>query len=419
MLIGYFGSDSVEMKLLVFYPYVPWPLDRGTYHRTFHLLKALAERHEVDFLALTENGEGIPHSHIFEEFCRRVEIIPFTHPAWEKLFPKRLFNPLPPNVAHWTLSQVKQRLEAILAAQKYDAVHVVDIVLAQYFLQRHERIPLVIDRSRVDLLYQLAEHRRLNFSPGTKLLRCEGYAKLWFFERAMARRARFEIVCGPDDKTFVQRYVDRRAAIEVLVNGVDPAYFSPRASDEPRAAKPTILFCGAMDYNPNLDAMRWYFSEIHDALRKLVSDLEVLIVGKDPGTEIRSYARQPGVTVTGGVPDVRPFYRRAWLQIVPLRIGGGSRLKIVESLAMGTCVVSTTIGAQGLGLVHDSDILLADSASEFVAATARALRHRRRRRGAHRHGDHGASRPRARRAPTSTGALGSFRERTQSMKFWI
>jgi glycosyltransferase involved in cell wall biosynthesis len=89
---------------------------------------------------------------------------------------------------------------------------------------------------------------------------------------------------------------------------------------------------------------------------------------------VKAYAQKPGVTVTGGVPDVRPYYKRAWLQIVPLRIGGGTRLKIVESLGICTPVVSTTIGAQGLDLKHNFDILYADNAHDFVTQTARALK---------------------------------------------
>ena len=128
-----------------------------------------------------------------------------------------------------------------------------------------------------------------------------------------------------------------------------------------------------MDYSPNVDALRWFFSSIHDILLQLVPSVRILIVGKKPLPEVKAYASRTGVTVTGGVPDVRPYYRRSWLQMVPLRIGGGTRLKIVESLAIGTPVVSTTIGAQGLNLTHNHNILLADDALTFAQAIARAL----------------------------------------------
>src|SRR4051812_14831786 len=103
------------MKILVFYPYVPYPLDRGTYHRTFHLLRELAREHEVDLLALTEKGAGMEHKAIFESFCHRVDFIPFQHAEWPRLFPNRVFNPLPTSIAHWTIPGLSKEIESILA----------------------------------------------------------------------------------------------------------------------------------------------------------------------------------------------------------------------------------------------------------------------------------------------------------------
>src|ERR1700753_3179769 len=98
------------MKILVFYPYIPYPVDRGTYQRTFHLLRALARDHEVDLLALAENGENMEHRAVFEAFCKEVEFVSFAHPKWQRLFPDRILNPLPSNVAHWTQPEVAEAL---------------------------------------------------------------------------------------------------------------------------------------------------------------------------------------------------------------------------------------------------------------------------------------------------------------------
>jgi glycosyltransferase involved in cell wall biosynthesis len=363
------------MRLLAFYPYVPYPLDRGAYYRGFYLLRELARAHEVDLLALTENGEGDPCRPVFLEFCRRVEFVPFQHPPWPRLIPDRLFHSLPATVAHWSLPKIGQALTKRLADETYDAVHVFDLILAQYLCDRNPPVPWIVDRTRVDLQYQLMEGRHMRAGLKTRLLAWENLSKLWWFERKAARRGHRQVVCGQDDAAFLRRWVDRSLELVVIPNGVDLEYFHPgSAPAEPRAARPTLLFCGAMDYNPNVDALRWYFAEIHEPLRAAVPDLELWVVGKEPIPEIQAYASRPGVTVTGAVPDVRPYYRRAWLQMVPLRIGGGTRLKIVESLAMGTPVVSTTIGAQGLDLRHNHDVLLADSAPAFLAETVRALK---------------------------------------------
>jgi polysaccharide biosynthesis protein PslH len=248
------------------------------------------------------------------------------------------------------------------------------MVLTQFFMNEHKNIPLVLDRTRVDLQYQLMEHQRLNFSLKNRLLNYENYAKLWAYEKRVAKRCALQVLCGPDDEDFVRKHISSTVPLSIIPNGVDLEFFHTNSAPDPRAQEPTVIFCGAMDYNPNVDALRWYFAEIHDALREEIADLRVLIVGKDPVAEVKRYAENGGVTVTGGVPDVRPYYKRAWLQIVPLRIGGGTRLKIVESLGIQTPVVSTTIGAQGLDLKNEFDILYADTAQDFVKQTRRALK---------------------------------------------
>lgn len=362
------------MKLLVIYPYAPWPLDRGTYQRTFHLLKALALQHEVDFVALTEepddNGEKRA---VFSAFCREVEFIPFAHPPWQKLFPQRLLNPLPSNVQHWQCPTVKEAINHRLTSGRYDLVHICDLVLMPYVLPHKHHTPFVVDRSRVDLQFQIMEHKTLRFSVRDRLLRWESYVKLWRYEKKLARETLLEVVCGPDDEVFLHQHVDPQAPVMVVANGVDLDYFHPSSAPDARAAERTVMFCGAMDYSPNVDALRWFFESIHEKLLKQCPDVRILIVGKNPIAEVQAYSSRPGVTVTGGVPDVRPYYRRAWLQMVPLRIGGGTRLKIVESLAIGTPVVSTTIGAQGLELKHGENILLADDPDSFAAEISRAL----------------------------------------------
>ena len=364
------------MKILVLYPYIPYPTDRGTYQRTYHLLRALAARHEVHLVALSEAGERLEQQAHFESFCHRVTLVPFEHPEWPRLFPDRLLHPLPTSIRHWSQPHIARAIRAEMAAHTFDLVHVCDIVMAQYFLDEHQDVPLSVDRSRVDLQYQIARHEAMGVGAGWKerLLHEEQILKLRRFERRVARRAQMQVVCGPDDEVFVHAEIDAEAPVRVVANGVDLDFFNPDSCAECRSEKPTLLFCGAMDYAPNVDALRWFFAGLHARLLAEVSDLEVLIVGRSPVPEVEAHARHPGVTVTGGVADVRPFYRRAWAQIVPLRIGGGTRLKIPESMAIGTPVVSTSIGAQGLGLRHDVDILLADTEERFAQETARLLK---------------------------------------------
>lgn len=361
------------MNILVIYPYIPYPIDRGTFQRTFHLLRELSREHAVDLIALSENGERIEERHVFEEFCRDVRFVPFQHPAWPKLIPNRLFSRTPSSIHHWHLSHIAEAIRDQLKHHQYDLVHVCDIVLAQYFLDEHKDIPLSIDRSRVDLQFQTQQAAFNVRTLKDRLLAWESLVKMRGFEKRVAKRSQLQVLCGPDDEVFVRQHISKTTPLKVVANGVDLDFFHADIDPEPRSAQPTVLFCGAMDYMPNVDALRWFFGEIHEQLLQRVPGLQVLIVGKSPVAEVQAYAQLPGVTVTGSVADVRPYYRRSWLQMVPLRIGGGTRLKIVESLAIGTPVVSTTIGAQGLGLTHGVNILLADTPVTFADQIVSAL----------------------------------------------
>jgi len=355
------------VRLLVIYPYVPFPVNRGTYHRVFNLARELGKRHEVDLFCLDEAGAAAAAGHEKEfGFGRRVHFHPFAHPPWPRLFPQRLLDPLPTTVTHWRQADIQPALNAFAAGQEYDVIHFCDLVLWPYAAALPSTAPRIMDRSRVDLLFQQEELAHLALSTRERFLRRENLWKLRRLEKTVAGQLQATVVCGPDDETFLRREVSARAEVFVLANGVDPGVFSHETFPPQPDPDPTVLFCGAMDYTPNVDGLKWFFAEADDELRQQVPGRKILIVGKNPVPEVQAFGQIEGVTVTGEVPDVRPHYQRSWVQMVPLRIGGGTRLKIVESLAMGCPVVSTTIGAQGLDLEHRQHLLLADTGPDFA-----------------------------------------------------
>jgi len=353
------------MRLLLVYPYVPYPLNRGTYQRVFNLARELARHHEVDLFCLAAAGAG-EHLPVFAGFCRRVHFHPFENAPWPRLFPQRLLNPAPASVTHWLRPSVFPALKRFTAGHDYDMIHFCDLVMWQYIAPLNGGALRVMDRSRVDLLFQTEELNVLHLGAKDRLLRRENLWKLARYEKTAARALSATIVCGPDDEKFSRANIEPSAEIKVLANGVDETFFD-RSKFPPRpAAAPTLLFCGAMDYSPNVNGLDWYFRECDPLLRRRLPSRRVLIVGKNPLPEVRALAEIPGVTVTGEVSDVRPFYQQAWAQMVPLLIGGGTRLKIVESLCLGTPVVSTTIGGQGLELRNREHLLLADQPADFA-----------------------------------------------------
>lgn len=360
------------MKILIVYPFVPYPLNRGVFYRLFHLARELGRQNEVDIFCLDDSGSEA-HRPAFEEFAQRIHFQPFANPPWPALFPTRLLDPVPTTIAHWRDPKVTAALRVFTAGRHYDLVHFCDLVMWQYVAALPAGPLLVNDRSRVDLLFQTEELANLKLGAKERLLRRENLWKLRRYERATARKLDATVVCGPDDETFMRREVPEAARIKVLANGVDENFFRREDFPPAPAPQPAILFCGAMDYSPNVSGLRWYFEHSDALVRERVPDRQVLIVGKNPTAEVRALGDIEGVTVTGEVPDVRPYYQRAWLQMVPLLIGGGTRLKIVESLAIGTPVVSTTIGAQGLTLESGKHVLLGDTPEDFAGAVVKML----------------------------------------------
>ena len=365
-----------RVKILIVYPYVPYPLNRGTYHRVFNLARSLGQRHEVDLFCLDDN-DSQAHRGVFEAFSRRVHFQPFQNAPWPRLFPDRMLEPTPTTIMHWRDPAAAAALRTFAGQEPYDLIHFCDLVMWQFvepLLSARPSPPLlVMDRSRVDLLFQTEELANLRLGFKEKLLRRENLWKLRRYENRVAERLTATIVCGPDDKTFLNREVPAAGRIKVLANGVDEVYFRMEDFPPQPDPAPTVLFCGAMDYSPNVNGLLWYFENCDALVRRQIPERRMLIVGKNPLPQVRALGEIEGVTVVGEVPDVRPYYQRAWTQMVPLLIGGGTRLKIVESLALGTPVVSTSIGAQGLALDDGEHLLLGDPPADFAAALGRML----------------------------------------------
>ena len=151
-------------------------------------------------------------------------------------------------------------------------------------------------------------------------MRRENLLKIAQLEKQAHGNLDGEVVCGPDDKTFLEGKLGANDGVWVLPNGYDPDFFHPEGAAEAKAKTPTAMFCGALDYTPNVDGLLWYLEEIHDKIVAQVPEFSFLIVGKSPTPAIVEAAQRPACKLVGEVPDVRPYYRESWVQWVPLRI---------------------------------------------------------------------------------------------------
>jgi glycosyltransferase involved in cell wall biosynthesis len=182
-------------------------------------------------------------------------------------------------------------------------------------------------------------------------------------ERIYAARADHVLAVSEDDRDFFARFLDSRK-ISVIPTGVAIQYFQP-SSD--RGDPNSLVFTGSMDWLPNEDAVFYFADQILPRIRRRMPKAKLVVVGRRPSKRLQALAKSSdGVQVTGEVTDIRPYVEHASVYVVPLRVGGGTRLKIFEAMAMGKPVVSTSIGAEGLPVQHDVDIILADGAEEFA-----------------------------------------------------
>ena len=195
---------------------------------------------------------------------------------------------------------------------------------------------------------------------------------LRFERRALGRFDGVLAVSDADSASLTRLYPEAvRAPIHVVPTGVDTEFFKPTA---PSALSRRLVFTGSMDWLPNEDAMLFFCREIFPSIRAEEPEVTLSIVGRAPTPAVARLAQDAGITVTGRVEDVRPHISESAVYVVPLRIGGGTRLKIFEAMAMGKAVVSTAVGAEGLPVRHGEHLLLADEPAAFATAVVRLLR---------------------------------------------
>jgi sugar transferase (PEP-CTERM/EpsH1 system associated) len=357
------------MRVLQFAPRVCWPLDTGAKLRNYHLARVLSARAHLALLAFDDHlpfsAESVT---ALEKIYKQVVAIPRDSAYTATKIVRGLLGKTPLPVLNYTTSPMKRSLEHLLNDQDFDVVQVESIHLMSYLpiAQEARKRPVVICdwhnvESELMRRYSQREPGRLRraYASRTAQLMSE-------FEKRALRDFDAHIAVSQRDAERL-RAIHPDARIFVIENGVDTDFYSPRqANHESRARR--IVFVGSMDYHANIDGAVNFARQVWPHLRERQPNLIFTIVGKDPAPEVRDLAQIPGIEVTGTVDDVRPFYREASAAVVPLNVGGGSRLKILEAMAAGVPVVSTTQGAEGLQVRHDENILIADTNEQLVAA---------------------------------------------------
>ncbi|MEO5935697.1 MAG: glycosyltransferase family 4 protein, partial [Terriglobales bacterium] len=335
------GANPRRLRVLVLDEYFPYPPDSGKPIRTWNLLRQLATRHDITLLC---------HGHLTPEQAEaartagmHVESVDAIPPEGGlALYAKLLLNmasPYPYSVAKHHTARFREKLGTVLGNGSFDLVHCEWTPYARYLSSI--KVPTLIATHNIESQIWARRAERAS-NPLAKIFFRIQASKMERFERSVLARA--QAVTGVSAADAAQAKAWGAAQVSVVDNGVDLRHFAPQGE----GAGDRAVFIGALEWFPNVDAVQFFVDAIQPRLEKLLPNFRTKIIGRRAPESLKRFLGGcSGIDFAGEVPDTRPHLAEAGLVIVPLRIGGGSRLKILEALAMGKAVVSTTIGAEG------------------------------------------------------------------------
>jgi sugar transferase (PEP-CTERM/EpsH1 system associated) len=366
-------------RILFLTPQLPYPPEQGAAIRNYNLIRQVAERHEVALLSFAEDpsqGAGP-----LAELCRPLRVVPMppSRPRGVRL--RTLVASHEPDMALRLYAPAfAQALRELLTRAAFDGVQFGGIEMAYYLpLVRRwlgRAAPaLILDEYNAEYLLQrrafgadLCIPRRWPVA----LYSLVQWLRLARFEREVCRQADRVLAVSEADREALRQLVQGLDAV-VVPNGVDVERYHPRLPDSLPLQHPAILFTGKMDFRPNVDAVLWFHRYAWPLMHARLPAARLYIVGKNPTARLAPLVCDPNVTVSGYVPDILPYFGGADVYIAPLRIGGGTRLKVLEAMSAGLPLVSTTLGVEGIGLVAGEHALLADTPQDFAEAAVSLL----------------------------------------------
>jgi polysaccharide biosynthesis protein PslH len=350
------------MNVLFLSRWSPYPADNGSKIRIFNIIRVLAGRHDLSLLAFTDSPGGAITDQVegIRRYCSHVQLVPYqAFRPGELRAIAGFFSPQPRSVVATQSQQMRSAIEDELRRRRPDVVLASQLDMLAYAIGLRG-VPAVLDELEVSLFRDAVQHARTFHQRVRTTL-------TWFKLAAYLRRTlphfRACTVVSELEQANVEAIVPDYPNVVVLPNAVDVASYR---GDFGAVRPASLVFSGALTYRPNADAVQYLLSDIYPVIQQAQPDALLRITGDTGRLDLDTLRRIGGVQFTGHVKDVRPVVASSSVSVVPLRLGGGTRLKILEAMALGTPVVSTSKGAEGLEVTDGEDILLADDPHEFA-----------------------------------------------------
>ena len=280
-----------------------------------------------------------------------------------------LFSPLPFIAQKYDASLMREKIREIIQREHIDLVHV-DLLPLTAYINEFENLPKILVNHNVESI-RLYRWFRTEPNPLKKAYLGIQWLKLRTFEHSAMNKFDGCVVVSEVDKELLQK-MGVTSKLFVVPNGTDTKFFRPNNGE---VVENSVLWIGHMDVHTNKDAVLYFWKEIYPILQRKYPEVKMTFVGTAPPKEISAAARKDGnVRVTGFVDDIRPYIDGAAVMVVPIRIGSGTRLKILDAMAMGKAIVSTSVGCEGLNVNDGKDILIADDPEDFAGKTIDLLK---------------------------------------------
>ena len=362
------------MNILFLTPQRPFPTHQGTTIRNFNIIAELSKRHTITLLTFLEANQSPNHGDL-EPLCRRIQTIPVPQRSTATRLRQMLTTRRPDMSWRLWSPEFDAQLQKLLQESSFDVIHIEGIEMAPYLPTLRKIVPtakIIYDDHNAEWLLQYR-----NFTTDIKNPR-RWIAATYSFVQTQRLKNYERYICQQSDGVFVVSEADKAALlqldstlnIKVVPNGMNLQKYS-QAENTPIPFD--IVFTGKMDYRPNIDAMLWFAESVLPFILTRRPETTLAIVGQRPHARLDSLRENPAITITGFVDEIIPYIAGGTVYIAPFRVGGGTRLKLLQAMAMRKAIVATTVGAEGFGITSGQEMILVDDASTMANDILRLL----------------------------------------------
>ena len=368
-------------RVIVLTPQSPYPPHQGTSIRNYNLLIRLARRAQVHLITFIDADQPPPQNTPLAQCCASITALPAPVRSLRERLAALFTTPRPDLALRLHSHAMHQKVADLAKTVSPDIILVEGLEMAPYLtsLLAHVEHPprVVFDAHNAEYILQkraFLTDLRMPWRWHAAFYSLLQWLKLRRYEGHVCARVDHVIAVSPVDKQHLQSLAPH-TPMSIVPNGVDVAYYTsyvPADTFTPLGPH-AVVFTGKMDYRPNVDAALWFLTHVWSRVRQAVPDAQFYIVGRSPHPRILAQGDKPGVFITGAVPDIRPYLHQAAVFVIPMRVGGGTRLKLLEAMASRRAVVSTTLGAEGYPVQDGEHLLLADDPKSFAACVIQLL----------------------------------------------